>query len=78
MKIFIVIVRDDRSDTDAVPFFDAQNAIAYAKGMVAVLSSNRGAENEYLSEGMISQGWIYYASYRCGDSNIYVMEREVL
>ncbi len=71
MKIYLVLIEDRHTDTQAFPFSTAEAAIAYAR----VVATERARE-EGPREGKVT-GWLYYAVY-AGDSDcVWVIEKEL-
>lgn len=77
MKIYIVIIEDRHSDTDAKPFSNATTAIAYAEEKAREYCRHEDDYKEYLNDAMLLSGWVWHATYSCEGDNVRVVEREM-
>lgn len=77
MKIYIVIIEDRHSDTDAKPFLNAATAIAYAEEKAREYCRHEDDYEESLNDAMKEDGWLWHATYSCEGDSVRVVEREV-
>lgn len=69
MTIYIVMIDDKHTDTDAVPFTNPEAAVAYAREAAAE------AYGEYDEQHI--PGWLFSAFYGGDENTVWVVEKEL-
>jgi hypothetical protein len=73
--LYIVIMKDRRSDTDAYPYSSEEAAVEAARNAVDLTDVNW--EDSELTEGMIRSGWVFYLPYGPEGDSVRVVKREL-
>lgn len=76
MKIYIVIIEDRHSDTEAKPFLTAVAAISYAERKAREYCRYEYDYKESLNDAMRKDRWLWHATYSCEGDNVRVIERD--
>jgi hypothetical protein len=81
MDIYIVITEDRHaSSTEAVPFADEGQAIAFAEQEVADNARHPELADEWdrdLNDAMRASGWVWFCAYGVEGDKVYVIRREL-
>ena len=76
--IYIVITEDCHADTEVTPFADEADALAFAEQEV---EDGRNPQDETdergLTDGMRTDGWIWYCRYSSEGDSVRVVRREL-
>lgn len=73
MEIFVVILEDRHTDTDAEVFSDSTKAIAYARKQANEYADD--GVDETLTDAMRQAGWIHHGCYSCEGDHVRVMRK---
>lgn len=71
-KIYIAMIDDRHSDTEAHPFSTAEQAIEYAKGWAQGAAHYPGDYEESHIDG-----WLFHASYSPESDAVWVVEKDL-
>lgn len=72
-ELFIVILEDRHTDTDAEPFTDEKKAIAWARKQANEYA--RDGVDETLTDSMRESGWVYHGCYSEDGDNVRVVRK---
>lgn len=77
MKVWVAIINDRHTDTDAEVFTAPDAAVAWLKAEVASrVRHSRYAQDEELTEAMKRAGWIYYVDWSSEGDSAWIIEKE--
>jgi hypothetical protein len=75
--IYLVIINDRHAEPEAIPFYNKDEAIEYARSYVISTNSHHGDIEEGLTESMKKAGWLYYCLYSCESDSVWVIEEKI-
>jgi len=76
-SIYLVIINDRHWDTEVIPFYDKEEALAYARKEVQKSCRNIEDLDETLHPQAAKAGYLYVGIYSCEGDNISVREETI-
>jgi hypothetical protein len=75
--LYVVIIEDRHSDVEVELYSDEIKAVERAKEICQEYSNGPEDINEYLTDDMKEEGWIYNATYSCESDGVSVIKKKI-